>query len=143
LFFSLARERRVGILARLPLSSGMLTGKLRADTSFSGDDHRQYNRHGESFDRGETFSGLDYDFSLWVVELLRPLVPKGWTLTEFALRWILMFDAVTCAIPGAKRPAQVEENCLAADLPVIPPNSMQAIKDLYTEHIRAKVHHYW
>jgi len=143
LFFTRAKERKVGILARVPLSSGMLTGKLKPDSKFSADDHRQYNRHGESFDRGETFSGVDYEFGLWVVEQLRPLVPTGWTLAELALRWILMFEAITCAIPGAKRPAQVEENCCAADLPVIPESIMQQIGDIYTKYIREKVHQYW
>jgi len=143
LFFTRAKESKVGILARVPLSSGMLTGKLKPDSEFSADDHRQYNRHGESFDRGETFSGVDYELGLWVVEQLRPLVPTGWTLAELALRWILMFEAVTCAIPGAKRPAQVEENCRAADLPVIPESIMQQIGDIYTKYIREKVHQYW
>ena len=110
LFFARAQERKVGILARVPLSSGMLAGKMRLETRFSSDDHRFYNRQGESFDRGETFSGVDYKLGLQAVEKLRPLLPQGWTMAEFALRWILMFEAVTCAIPGAKRPSQVVEN---------------------------------
>src|SRR6185369_5002280 len=119
LFFSEAKRRRVGILARVPLASGMLTGKLTAESEFAADDHRIFNRHGEAFDRGETFSGVDYETGLQAVEDLRALVPEGMTMAQFALRWILMFDAVTCAIPGAKRPAQVEDNARAADYPLL------------------------
>lgn len=143
LFFTRALERKVGILARVPLSSGMLAGRMRLETRFSSDDHRFYNRHGESFDRGETFSGVDYKLGLQAVEKLRPLVPEGWKMAEFALRWILMFDAVTCAIPGAKRPSQVEENCKAADLPPITKTTMQQVGDIYNHYIRELVHHYW
>ena len=143
LFFARAQERKVGILARVPLSSGMLTGKMKPESRFSSDDHRQYNRHGESFDRGETFSGVDFELGLSTVEQLEPLIPSGWTLAEFALRWILMFEAVTCAIPGAKRSTQVEENCRAADLPPIPEATMQQVSDIYVRFIREKVHHYW
>jgi len=143
LFFDQAKRKRVGILTRLPLSSGMLTGKMTRHTHFAADDHRAFNRHGESFDRGETFSGVDFDLGLQTVDELRPLVPSGWTLTQFALRWILIFDAVTCAIPGAKRPAQVEENCRAADLPAIPEATMNQVRDIYDRRIRAQVHHYW
>jgi aryl-alcohol dehydrogenase-like predicted oxidoreductase len=143
LFFARAQEKKVGILTRLPLSSGMLTGKLQPDSKFSPNDHRQFNRHGEAFDRGETFSGVDYNLGLRTVEQLRPLVPAGWSMAEFALRWILMFDAVTCAIPGAKRAAQVEDNCKAADLPPIPEETMRAVRDVYEKSIRSEVHHYW
>ena len=143
LFFTQAQERKVGILARVPLSSGMLTGKMKPESSFSSDDHRQYNRHGESFDRGETFSGVDFELGLQTVEQLRPLVPSGWTLVEFALRWILMFEAVTCAIPGAKHSSQVEENCRAADLPSISEATMQEVNAIYKKFIREKVHQYW
>src|SRR5512140_2165968 len=108
LFFEKAQRRKVGILARVPLSSGMLTGKLTRASTFAEDDHRQFNRSGEAFDRGETFSGVDYETGLEAVDELRSILPGGWTMTQFALRWILMFDAVTCAIPGAKRPAQAE-----------------------------------
>src|SRR6266511_92793 len=119
LLFSEARKRQVGILARLPLSSGMLAGKLTLQSQFEQDDHRAFNRHGEAFDRGETFSCVDYETGLQAVEELRGLVPAGMTMAQFALRWILMFDAVTCVIPGAKRPGQVEENVRAADLPAL------------------------
>lgn len=143
MFFARAQERKVGILVRVPLSSGMLTGKMKPNSKFSSDDHRQFNRHGEAFDRGETFSGVDFEFGLRIVEQLRTLVPAGWTLTEFALRWILMFEAITCAIPGAKYSAQVEENCRAADLPPIPEATMQQVGEIYDRFIREKIHHYW
>jgi aryl-alcohol dehydrogenase-like predicted oxidoreductase len=143
LFFAEAQKRRVGILARLPLSSGMLTGKLTSASRFSSDDHRAFNRHGEAFDRGETFSGVDYETGLEAVEALRPLIPRGATLAQLALRWILMFPAVTCAIPGARRPAQVDENQAAADLPELAPETMTKIRALYEQRLRPLVHHYW
>lgn len=142
-FFPRAQQLKVGILARLPLSSGMLTGKLTRSSTFAADDHRQFNRHGESFDRGETFSGVDYDLGLEVVEELRPLVPEGWSMAEFALRWILMADAVTCAIPGARRPSQAESNCRAADLPSIDAATMAKVREIYERRIREHVHHCW
>jgi len=143
LLFNQAKRRQVGILARLPLSSGMLTGKLNSQSQFAPDDHRAFNRHGEAFDRGETFSGVDYEVSLQAVEELRALLPAGMSLTQFALRWILMHEAVTCAIPGAKRPEQVEENMSASDLPPLSEDVMQQVKDLYEQKIRPLVHHYW
>ena len=121
----------------------MLTGKLMPQTQFARDDHRAFNRRGEAFDRGETFSGVDYETGLSAVDELRALVPPGMTMAQFALRWILMFDAVTCAIPGAKRPAQVEENVRASDLPPLSDETMRAVRGLYEERIRPLVHHYW
>ena len=111
LFFSQAQARDIGILARVPLASGLLTGKMQADTFFEEDDHRRFNRHGESFDVGETFAGVPYEVGLAAVEELRPLVPAGATMAQMALRWILMFDAVSCAIPGAKRPPRLPTSC--------------------------------
>jgi len=143
LFFREAERRRVGILARVPLASGLLTGKFTRASAFYPDDHRAFNRHGESFDRGETFSGLDYEVSLQAVEAIRPLVPPGQTMAQLALRWILMFPAVTCAIPGAKRPAQVEENVKAADLPPLPEDTMKGIREIYNRDVRRHVHFYW
>jgi aryl-alcohol dehydrogenase-like predicted oxidoreductase len=143
LFFAEAKRRRVGILARVPLSSGMLTGKMRTDSTFEATDHREFNRHGERFDVGETFSGVDYETGLKAVEELKTVCPPGWTLTQFALRWILMHDAVTCAIPGAKRPQQAEENCAAADLPAISAEAMEAVKRIYDQRIRDLVHYRW
>lgn len=143
LFFDVAQKKRVGILARVPLASGLLTGKLTANSQFATDDHRAFNRHGEAFDRGETFSGVDYDTGLETVAELQALVPGGMTMPQFALRWIQMFDAVTCAIPGAKRPLQVEENARAADFPDLTEDTMHAVKQIYDRRIRAAVHHYW
>lgn len=143
LFFQEALRRKVGILARVPLASGLLTGKLSASSAFSADDHRAFNRNGESFDRGETFSGVDYESGLQVVEALRALVPAGMSMTQFALRWILMFEAVTCAIPGAKRPSQAEENIRAADFPAIDAETMTKIGEIYQQRVRPLVHHYW
>jgi len=143
LFFPEAHRRKVGILARLPLSSGLLSGKLTRTSTFARDDHRNFNRHGEAFDRGETFSGVDYETGLKLVEQLRPLAPAGVTMPQLALRWILEFPAVTCAIPGAKRPAQVQENVAAADLPHLPKATMKKIQALYDRRVRSLVHHYW
>ena len=142
-FFPLAKQRQVGILARVPLASGMLTGKLRRDSQFAADDHRSFNRHGEMFDMGETFSGVDYELGLKAVEEIRGLLPQGVSMTQFALRWILMFDAVTCAIPGGKRPEQVSENCRASDVPPISPETMAAVQRVYDEKIRPGVHQLW
>lgn len=143
LFFREAVRRQVGIIARVPLASGLLTGKITRETQFSPDDHRAFNRQGEAFDRGETFSGVDLDIALQAVEELRPLVPPGMTMTQFALRWILMFPEVTCAIPGAKRPSQAEENFSAADLPPLSEETMRKVKAIYDARIKPLVHHYW
>jgi aryl-alcohol dehydrogenase-like predicted oxidoreductase len=143
LFFPEAKKRRVGILARVPLASGLLTGKLRPDSSFEDDDHRKFNRHGEAFDAGETFSGVDYGVALEAVEELRRFAPPGCSLAKLALRWILMFDAVSCAIPGGKRPAQVAENCSASDLPPLSPEIMAGVARVYESRIRPLVHQRW
>lgn len=143
LFFNEAQRCHVGILARVPLASGLLTGKFTPKSTFAPDDHRAFNRRGEAFDRGETFSGLDYEVGLRAVEALRPLVPPGQTMAQMALRWILMFPAVTCAIPGAKRSEQVEENVKAADLPPLSEATMTEIRETYNRHVRQYVHHYW
>jgi aryl-alcohol dehydrogenase-like predicted oxidoreductase len=143
LFFPEAKRRRVGILARVPLASGMLTGRMSRQTAFSADDHRNFNREGAKFDKGETFSGVDYNLALDIVEQLRPLVPEGATLAQFALRWILMFDAITCAIPGGKRPSQVEDNAHASDLPPLSDEVMQKVRELYDTRLRAQVHQRW
>ena len=143
LFFEQAEKRNVGILARVPLASGMLTGKLKPDSTFSPDDHRAFNRDGEAFDRGETFSGVDYNVALQAVEELKAICPENMSMVQFALRWILMFDAVTCAIPGAKRPSQTEENIAAADMPPLSGEVMAEVRAIYNKYIRALVHHYW
>src|SRR3954454_6109034 len=125
LFFPEAERKKVGILARVPLASGLLTGKLRKDSQFAAEDHRNFNRKGEAFDVGETFSGVDYDTALDTVEQLRGLVPQGMSMTQFALKWILSFSAVSCAIPGGKTPEQVRDNCQASDLPSLPASALE------------------
>jgi aryl-alcohol dehydrogenase-like predicted oxidoreductase len=138
-----ALRREVAILARVPLASGLLTGKLKTDTVFADDDHRLFNREGQVFDKGETLSGVPYEAGLAGVEELRPLVPGGATLAQLALRWILMFDAVTCAIPGARTEAQARENAAAADLPSLDEAAMAAVRRVYEERIREHVHSSW
>lgn len=142
-FLPLAAQRRVGVLARLPLSSGMLTGKLTAQSRFEADDHRLFNREGAAFDRGETFSGLDYATGLAAVDALRPWVPTGQTLAQMALRWILMHPAITCTIPGARRAEQVQANMAAADLPALAPETLAGISAVYDRYARPRVHTRW
>ncbi|WP_376796634.1 aldo/keto reductase [Thermogemmatispora sp.] len=142
-FFAAAQERGVGIIVRVPLASGLLTGKLRPDSQFAPNDHRNYNRHGEAFDQGETFSGVDYEAGLQAVEELRPLVPAGMTMAQFALRWILMFPQVSTVIPGARNPRQAEDNSHAADLPPLSAETMQRVRELYDRRIRPLVHDRW
>jgi aryl-alcohol dehydrogenase-like predicted oxidoreductase len=143
LFLAQAQKKQVGILARVPLASGMLTGKVTRQSQFAPDDHRNFNRHGEAFDVGETFSGVDFETALDAVEEIRALLPAGLTMAQFALRWILMFDAVTCAIPGGKRPAQVAENCAASDLPALSDTAMAQVRRIYDAKIRSGVHQRW
>lgn len=141
--FALAREHQVGILARVPLASGLLTGKLRLDSSFASTDHRSYNRHGEAFDQGETFSGVEYATGLRAVEEIRALVPEGTSMAQFALRWIQMFPEVTAAIPGAKTPEQAEENVRAASLPPLNGETMNRVQEIYNTWLRAEIHQRW
>jgi len=142
-FLAEAKRRDVGVLARVPLASGLLTGKMSKQTAFDAADHRSYNRHGEAFDVGETFAGVDYDAGLAFVEELRSLVPAGATMVQMALRWILMFDGVTAAIPGAKSPEQAKANAAAADLAAIPPATLERIRVMYEERIKPLVHQRW
>lgn len=142
-FLPAAQAAQVGVLARLPLSSGMLSGKFTRDSRFGADDHRAFNRHGEAFDKGETFSGVDYDAGLAAVEELRALLPTGVSLARLALRWILMHEAVSAAIPGGRTPAQVDENVSAADLAALPAPLMQALADVYQRRIAPQVHAAW
>jgi aryl-alcohol dehydrogenase-like predicted oxidoreductase len=141
--FPVVREKRIGILARVPLASGLLSGKLRRDSAFGATDHRNYNRHGESFDVGETFSGVDYETGLDAVEELRALVPPGATMAQLALRWILMFPEVSAAIPGARNARQTEDNVRAASLPPLTGDAMQRVRDVYDRYVRSQVHHRW
>jgi len=142
-FFAAARERQVGIIVRVPLASGLLTGKFRPNTQFAEQDHRTYNRHGEAFDQGETFSGVDYDTGLQAVEELRPLVPQGATMAQLALRWILMFPEVSTVIAGAKNPQQAQDNTGAINLPPLSNDIMQRVEAIYNRRIRAQVQHRW
>lgn len=142
-FFAQAARARVGILARVPLASGLLTGKMNASTSFSSDDHRHFNRHGEAFDVGETFSGVPYEDGLKAAEELKALVPGGATLAQLALRWILMFDAVSCAIPGAKTPKQAKDNAAAVDLAPLGDAAMAKVRDVYDRYFRKAIHAKW
>jgi aryl-alcohol dehydrogenase-like predicted oxidoreductase len=138
-----AKTRSVGILARVPLASGLLTGKLRADTTFAPDDHRRFDRDGQAFDKGETLSGVPYEAGLAAVEELRKFVASGATLTQVALRWILMFDGVTCAMPGARTESQACENAAASMLPALSPETMAAVAAVYDARIRQHVHSSW
>ena len=142
-FFPLAEERNVGILARVPLASGLLSGKMSADRAFDASDHRSFNRNGEAFDRGETFSGVDFETGLRAAEELKEFVPEGHTLAQFALRWILMHPAVSCAIPGGKNPVQVEDNVAAAAMPPLSEEAMRRAREVYDAAIRPEVHHLW
>lgn len=142
-FFAEAARAKVGILARVPLASGLLTGKMTAQTTFAEDDHRAFNRRGEAFDVGETFSGVPYEQGLRAVEELKALVPKGATLAQVALRWILMFPEVTCVIPGAKTPAQAADNAKAAELPPLGQAEMAAVRRVYDRYVRESVHQRW
>lgn len=143
LFLPEARARNVAVIARVPLASGMLTGKMTAQSTFAADDHRAFNRNGEAFDMGETFSGVPYDVALQAVEELRPLVPAGATMAQFALKWCLMEDAVTVVIPGARTPAQSQSNAAADALAPLPAATMAAARDIYTRLIAPHVHHRW
>jgi aryl-alcohol dehydrogenase-like predicted oxidoreductase len=143
LLFREAAARDVGIIARVPLASGLLTGKMTRETRFADSDHRVFNRHGKYFDRGETFAGVDYKTGLDLVEELRPMVPAGATMAQFALRWVLMFDAVSTVIPGAKNPAQAQANSAAADLAPLPAETMAALAAQYEQRVKPLVHHYW
>lgn len=143
LFFREAKAKNVATIIRVPLSSGMLTGKMTAQSQFAADDHRAFNRHGEAFDMGETFSGVPYDVGLEAVELLRPLVPAGATMAQFALRWILMQDAVTVTIPGAKNKNQAEDNAAAAALAPLSSDVMAEVRRIYDDKIKPHVHQRW
>lgn len=143
LFFQEARRRNVAVIARVPLASGLLTGKMSASTAFSADDHRAFNRNGEAFDKGETFSGVPYDVALDAVEDVRQYVNGDATMAAFALRWILMADAISVVIPGAKNREQAQANARASDLPALSDETMAAIKAIYQQKIAPWVHQRW
>ncbi len=143
LFFRQAKARKIGVIVRVPLASGLLTGKMTRDTIFEKDDHRNFNREGQAFDKGETFAGVDYEKGLQAVEELKRIKPKDFTLAQFALKWILMHDAVSCTIPGAKRPSQVEDNCRASDLPDLSKQVLDGVRNVYEKYLKTDVHHRW
>lgn len=143
LFFKEAKRRNVAVIARVPLASGLLTGKITRDTRFAADDHRNFNRHGEAFDVGETFAGVPLEIGLQAVEELRKLVPQGARLTAFALRWILMNDAVTVVIPGARNAEQAKANAAASDLAPLSAETMAAARGVYDRLIAPHVHQRW
>jgi len=143
LFFKLAQQRDAGILVRLPLSSGLLSGKITRQTTFAADDHRNFNRNGEQFDRGETFSGVNFDVALEAVEEIRRLLPEGVSMANFALGWILDHEAVSCVIPGARNEQQVIQNVGASDLPPLNSEQKKALAALYDAKISALVHQRW
>ncbi len=143
LFFKEAARRQVAVIARVPLASGLLSGKITRDTAFAADDHRNFNRHGESFDVGETFAGVPFETGLQAVEEIRALVPAGTTMAAFALRWILMTDAVSVVIPGARNAEQAQANARAASLPAIPEDVMEATREVYYRLVAPHVHQRW
>lgn len=143
LFFSEAKRKGVAVIVRVPLASGLLTGKMNAQTTFAADDHRAFNRNGEAFDKGETFSGVPYDVALQVVEDIRRLVPGDVTMAQFALRWILMNEAVSTVIPGAKNADQANGNASASGIDEISPSTMEELKAIYENRIAPHVHHLW
>ena len=141
--FSMAREKNVGLIIRVPLASGLLTGKFASDTRFAPGDHRFFNRNGMMFDKGETFAGVPYDRGLQAVTRLKELFPAALPLAQLALRWILMRDEVSCIIPGASSPEQVRSNIEASALPPLTDEQLSAIRQIYEEDIRPLVHHLW
>nr|WP_298102541.1 aldo/keto reductase [uncultured Shinella sp.] len=143
LFFKEAARRQVAVIARVPLASGLLSGKITRETAFAADDHRNFNRNGDAFDVGETFAGVPFETGLQAVEEIRALVPASQTMAAFALRWILMADAVSVVIPGARNAQQAEANAKAAGLPAIPEDVMEATREIYYRLVAPHVQHRW
>jgi aryl-alcohol dehydrogenase-like predicted oxidoreductase len=143
LFFDEAARRDVGVIVRVPLASGLLTGNLSVETEFAANDHRNFNREGEAFDRGETFAGVPYERGLEAVEELRPLVPEDATMAQFTLRWILDHDAVSTVIPGSTDPTHVRENVIAASLPPLTTDEIERVEEIYEEYVADAVHQRW
>ena len=143
LFFREAKRRNVGIIARVPLASGMLTGKFDADTTFDKGDHRNFNREGEVFDQGETFSGIDYETGLEAVDRLRSIFPEDLNLVHIALKWILMFEEVSTVIPGVSKIEQPYSNLETLAMRDLTEEEMESVKTVYDELIRPQVHHRW
>ena len=142
-FFAKARENNIGIIARVPLASGLLTGKMTEQTSFGPEDHRSFNRNGEAFDKGETFSGVDFNLGLEAVDELKKLFPGQESLAAWAIRWVLMFPEVSTVIPGASRAEQVRPNIHASELPPLTKEQMQGVQRVYETYIKPSVHELW
>lgn len=143
LFFKQAQQKNVGVIVRVPLASGLLTGKFSAETEFQADDHRNFNRNGEAFDKGETFSGVDYALGLEAVAQLKSLFPNHSNLAPIALQWILQHEAVSCIIPGASKKEHLSSNLSVYDLPALSPEQVAAMNAIYKELIKDQVHHLW
>jgi aryl-alcohol dehydrogenase-like predicted oxidoreductase len=143
LFFAEARKKDIGIIARVPLASGLLTGKFDLKTTFDAQDHRNFNRNGDAFDKGETFSGIDYELGLKAVEKLKALFPETTNLAPIALQWILSFEDISCIIPGASTANHVMSNLSVYDLPKLSSEKISAMNDIYEEYIKPAVHHLW
>ena len=143
LFFSEAKKKNIGIIVRVPLASGLLTGKFSSVTKFTAGDHRTFNRAGEAFDKGETFSGIDYETGLAAVEELKQLFSGNINLAAIALKWILQFDAVSCIIPGASNPQQMQSNISALDVADLSEEQLQAVQKIYEKYIKKSVHQLW
>lgn len=143
LFFQEAKRRNVAVIARVPLASGLLSGKITAATQFAAEDHRNFNRNGEAFDVGETFAGVPFETGLAAVDEVRKLVPAGASMAQFALRWILMHEAVTVVIPGARNGEQAKANAAASDLEALSSDVMAASREVYERLIAPHVHHRW
>ena len=143
LFFEQAKKKDIGVIVRVPLASGLLTGKFSKQSTFTAGDHRNFNRNGEMFDKGETFSGIDYETGLSAVEELKTLFPNQANLAPIALKWILGFDAVSIIIPGASRPEQVSANVAALDFPELNAEQISQMNSIYEKHIKRLVHHLW
>ena len=143
LFFKEARKKNVGIIVRVPLASGLLTGKFSTDSTFTAGDHRQFNRSGDAFDKGETFSGIEYETGLLAVEALKQIFPAQPNLAPLALKWILQFDEVSCIIPGASNVGQVDSNLSAFNAPDFTPAQLQAVQEVYEKYIKKSVHQLW
>lgn len=142
LFFEQVKKKDIGVIVRVPLASGLLSGKFKSNTVFNKNDHRFFNRDGNAFDKGETFSGVDYETGLMAVDMLKERFGAD-NLAAFALRWILMFDEVSCIIPGASRPEHIKMNANAGNLPKLTMEQMNAVKEIYNEHIKMPVHYLW
>ena len=143
LFFKEALKRDIGIIGRVPLASGLLTGKFNSQTTFETQDHRNFNRNGDAFDKGETFSGINYELGLKAVEELKALFPNATNLAPIALQWILSFDEVSCIIPGASNESHVLSNLSVYDLPKLTYEKIAAMNEIYERYIKPEVHQLW